>query len=281
VVGSRRIDVFSLYGRSTAAPEPEGRRAERVGPAGGCRPTEPTVSAPAVSTLDDLVVAIDGPSGSGKSTVARGVASRLGLPYLDTGATYRALTWLVLRRGVDVADPTAVADLAKRWRLEISTDPTIPRVLVDGADVTSAIRSPEVTGAVSAVSAVPEVRARLVALQREIAGSGGVVAEGRDTGTVVFPQAPVKVYLTASGSARAERRALESVDEADASVLAATRADLERRDRLDSTRATSPLTRAPDALEIDTTTMSVDEAVDAVVEACAAVVPLGSGRRGR
>jgi len=239
-------------------------------------PADPTPRAP-----DDLVVAIDGPSGSGKSTVARGVATRLGLPYLDTGATYRALTWLVLRNGVDPADGDAVTDLARRWRLELSTDPSCPRVLVNGVDVTAAVRSAEVTGAVSAVSAIPSVRARLVAMQRELAGDRGVVAEGRDTGTVVFPRAAVKVYLTASGSARAERRALESTERADAAALAATRADLERRDRLDSTRATSPLSRAPDALEIDTTAMSVDEAVTAVVDACAAVVPLGSSRPAR
>jgi cytidylate kinase len=228
----------------------------------------------------DLVVAIDGPAGSGKSTVARGVATRLRMRYLDTGAMYRALTWLALRDGVD-ADPDATATLAERWRLEISTDPERPRVVVDGTDVTAAIRSPEVTSAVSAVSAIPAVRRLLVAMQRDIAGSGGIVAEGRDMGTVVFPDAPVKVYLTASGSARAERRALESVPGADAAALAATRADLDRRDRLDSTRAASPLARADDALEIDTTAMSVDEAVTAVVEACLAAGSLGRSHAGR
>jgi cytidylate kinase len=237
-------------------------------------------------SVGDLVVAIDGPAGSGKSTVARGVATRLRMRYLDTGAMYRALTWLALREGIDVdtgtdADPGATAALAERWRLEISTDPERPRVVVDGTDVTAAIRSPEVTSAVSAVSAVPAVRRRLVAMQRDIAGSGGIVAEGRDMGTVVFPDAPVKVYLTASGSARAERRALESVPGADAAALAATRADLDRRDRLDSTRAASPLARADDALEIDTTAMSVDEAVTAVVEACLAAGSLGRSHAGR
>ena len=229
--------------------------------------------------LDRLVVAIDGPSGSGKSTVARAVAVRLGLRYLDTGAMYRALTWLALRGGVPTGDAEALAALAARARLRIGTDPRDVVVHADGTDVTTDIRGADVTAAVSEVSAVPAVRARLVAQQRELADGGGIVVEGRDIGTVVFPDAPVKIFLTASGDARAARRALETTTVTDRrpdrapgrDALASTRAELERRDRLDSSRVVSPLTRADDAVEVDTTTMSIEEAVDRVVAVCRSV----------
>ena len=158
-----------------------------------------------------LVVAVDGPSGAGKSSASRGAARALGLRYLDTGSMYRALTWWLLDRGADTTDPEVVARLAAEPVIEVGTDPAAPWTRVDGTDVSEAIRTREVTGAVSAVAAVPQVRARLIAMQREIiASAGGIVAEGRDIGTVVAPDAQVKVFLTADGAARASRRAAEA-----------------------------------------------------------------------
>jgi cytidylate kinase len=203
------------------------------------------------------VVAVDGPSGSGKSTVSRRLAGKLGGRYLDTGAMYRSITWAVLRSGVDPQDADAVAKVAAETQLEVGTDPVAPHFRADGVDVDTEIRGPEVTGAVSAVAAVPAVRAQLVEMQRAIiAGAGRIVVEGRDIGSVVAPDANLKVYLTASAAARAERRSAEAAADVDA-----TAADLARRDRLDSTRATSPLKQAGDAVELDTTGMGIDEVV--------------------
>ena len=208
-----------------------------------------------------LVIAIDGPSGAGKSTTARGVATQLGLRYLDTGSMYRALTWWLLRHSVDVQDASAVAARAQGPKLSVGTDPSAPSIRVDGVDVTGSIRTPEVTAAVSAVSAVPDVRARMAATQRDLIGSGSIVVEGRDIGTVVAPDADVKVFLTAAPQTRAQRRAAES----GVRDLRAAGSALARRDRLDSSRAVSPLSAAPDAVRLDTTALSVDEAVDAIV----------------
>jgi cytidylate kinase len=204
---------------------------------------------------------MDGPSGSGKSSTSRGVASRLGLRYLDTGAMFRAMTWWMLERGIDVDDAAAVAAHADEPVLVSGTDPAAPTITVDGVDVAGPIRSPEVTAAVSAVSAVPEVRARLLRDQREIIGDGGIVVEGRDIGTVVAPGAEVKVYLTADPEARAARRTAElsGVD------VTATREDLLRRDRYDSGRATAPLAMADGAHHIDTTPFTLDEVIEQVV----------------
>ena len=214
------------------------------------------------------IIAIDGPSGSGKSSAAKGVARALGFRYLDTGAMYRAVTWWMLREGVPVEDAEAVAARAHEPVIEPGTDPDAPTINVDGVDVSGPIRTREVTGAVSAVSAVPAVRARLVALQREIMAAGAIVAEGRDIGTVVAPDAPVKIFLTASERVRAERRAKELA--ADAAAVAGvsvetTLADQARRDRLDSTRKSSPLTKAQDAYEIDSTGLGLDEVVEAIL----------------
>lgn len=217
------------------------------------------------------VVALDGPSGTGKSTVARQLAMRLGARYVDTGAMYRAATLAVLRKGVDVTDSAAVIDTVRAAAIEVSTDPRHPAITLDGEPVDAEIRSAEVTAAVSAVSAVPEVRAQLVAIQRALAEPGGVVIEGRDIGSVVWPQAPVKVYLTASAAARARRRAGELGPDADVDAVAA---DIARRDQLDSTRAVSPLRRAEDAVELDTTDLDVDAVVDRLVE-------LATGAAGR
>ncbi|WP_372727904.1 (d)CMP kinase [Nocardioides sp.] len=218
-----------------------------------------------------LVVAIDGPSGSGKSSTSRGVASRLGLRYLDTGAMYRAMTWWMLRAGVDVQDPAAVAARADEARIVSGTDPLGPTITVDGVDVGVAIRGEDVTGAVSPVSAVPEVRARLLELQREAIAEattdGGIVVEGRDIGSVVAPDAPVKAYLSADPAARAARRAAEE----GGSDVAATEASLLARDTIDSGRAVSPLVMADGAVHIDTTHYTLDEVIGLVVELVEAV----------
>ncbi len=206
---------------------------------------------------DRLVVALDGPGGSGKSTVARALARELGLEVLDTGAMYRGVTHAVLRAGVDPADGPAVEALAAACRVEVGA-----RVVVDGEDATDAIRGPEVTAAVSAVSAHPGVRHMAVALQRSwIDEHGGGVLEGRDIGTVVAPDAQVKVFLTASEEERARRRHGDERAAARDVDLAAVQAEIERRDRLDSTRQTSPLTAAGDAVHVDTTGRTVDEVV--------------------
>lgn len=211
--------------------------------------------------LSDVVIAVDGTSGSGKSSTCRGVADRLGLRYLDTGAMFRAVTWWMLRAGVDVHDPAAVAARCDEPVLVSGTDPLHPTITVDGEDVAAAIRTDEVTGNVSPVSTVPEVRARLLRLQREVIGAGGIVVEGRDIGSVVWPQAQVKVYLTADPSARAARRALEE----GGSDLGATEASLRERDRIDSGRATAPLVMADGAAHLDTTTHTLEEVIDLLV----------------
>ena len=215
------------------------------------------------------VIALDGPSGSGKSTVARGVARALGWRYVDTGATYRAATLAVLRAGVDLQDTTAVERVVRSARIELSTAPDAPGTRLGEDDVSAAIRGPEVTAAVSAVSAVAGVRAELVELQRRAAGGGQAVVEGRDIATAVFPDAAVKVYLDASPEVRAQRRAGDAdagvrVDGAD--VRTAVAADLARRDRLDSSRAASPLQAAPDAVHLDSSAMDADAVVRRVLE---------------
>jgi cytidylate kinase len=207
------------------------------------------------------VVALDGPSGTGKSTVARRLAARLGARYLDTGAMYRAATVAALRKGVDLADGAAVTGVVESARIEISTDPENVSVTLDGEPVDAEIRSAQTTSAVSAVSAVPAVRALLVDAQRELIGDGGIVVEGRDIGSVVWPAARPKVYLTATPEARARRRAGEFGG--DVQTVAA---DIARRDRLDSSRAASPLTRTADAVELDTTDLGIDAVVERLVE---------------
>jgi cytidylate kinase len=208
------------------------------------------------------VIALDGPSGTGKSTVARGLARRLGFRYLDTGAMYRAVTWAVLRDGVDPEDASAVTDLAGRTRVEVSTDPDRPRVSVDGRPVDREIRSQAVTVAVSPVSATPGVRELLVAAQQQLIGAGRVVAEGRDIGTVVAPAAPLKVFLTATPDARAHRRSRQDGTDDHRS----TAADLDRRDTYDSTRKHSPLRAAEDAVHVDTTALSVSDVIQHLVD---------------
>jgi cytidylate kinase len=205
------------------------------------------------------VIAIDGPAGSGKSTVARRLADRLGLRYLDTGAMYRAVTFAVLRRSIEPDDTDAVAQLAGRLELSVEDD----KVQVDGVDATIEIRGPEVTRAVSVVAANPTVREVLRRRQRDWAkANGGGVIEGRDIGSVVFPEARLKVYLNARPDARAERRAKETED-LDYGKVAA---DIARRDAYDSGRVHSPLTRADDAVAVDTTDLTVEQVVEAILE---------------
>ena len=210
-----------------------------------------------------FVVAVDGPSGSGKSSTARGVAQRLGLAYLDTGAMYRAITWALVERGVDLTDADAIAKAAGDVVLHAGTDALAPTIEADGIDVSGPIRGADVTSNVSLVAAVPEVRAILVQAQREaIRGADtGIVVEGRDIGTAVVPDAPVKVYLVADPAARARRRASElGHDDHDA-----TQEALARRDHLDSSRTASPLAMADDAILIDGTDLTLDEVIDTVV----------------
>ncbi|MFL6129961.1 MAG: (d)CMP kinase [Mycobacteriales bacterium] len=223
------------------------------------------------------VIALDGPSGTGKSTVARRLARRLGFRYLDTGAMYRAVTWAVLRDGVDPEDAAAVTDLARRTRIEVSTDPDHPRVTVDGRPVDREIRSRAVTVAVSPVSATPGVREVLVAAQQQLIRPGRFVAEGRDIGTVVAPAAPLKVFLTASSDARAHRRSRQD----GTTDHRSTAADLHRRDTYDSTRQHSPLRAAEDAVHVDTTALSVPEVVQQLVDlAVERGIVQGPGRPG-
>jgi CMP/dCMP kinase len=204
-----------------------------------------------------LVVAVDGPSGAGKSSASRGAATALGLRYLDTGSMYRALTWWLLQRDADLSDAAAVAALAAEPAVEVGTDPQAPWVRVGGTDVSVAIRTREVTAAVSAVAVVPQVRARLIAEQRAIIdASAGIVAEGRDIGTVVAPDALVKVFLTADSSARAGRRAEQTSRPADS-----TQAEQDRRDRLDAAQSA----KAADAVLIDSTTLGLDQVIDIIV----------------
>ncbi|WP_336323493.1 (d)CMP kinase [Streptomyces lavendofoliae] len=210
-----------------------------------------------------MIVAIDGPSGTGKSSTSKAVAAKLGLSYLDTGAQYRAITWWMITNGVDVDDADAVASAAGKPTIVSGTDPSHPTITVDGVDASGPIRTQEVTSKVSAVSAVPEVRTRITELQRSIAASAedGIVVEGRDIGTTVLPDADLKIFLTASPEARAARRSgeLKGAD------VHATREALVKRDAADSSRKTSPLAKADDAVEVDTTQLTLQQVIECVV----------------
>jgi cytidylate kinase len=207
-----------------------------------------------------LVLAIDGPAGSGKSTVAKAVAQRMDLEYLDTGAMYRSVAFAALRGGVDPEDNEVVANLARNIELDIAADGT---VTVDGVDATIEIRGPEVTRAVSIIAANPEVRSEMRARQRQwVAKRGGGVMEGRDIGTVVFPEARLKVYLDASPEVRAARRSKEVADLSYETVAT----DLARRDALDQNRDHDPLRTADDAVVIDTSDLTVEQIVDAIMD---------------
>ncbi|MFI0907127.1 (d)CMP kinase [Streptomyces sioyaensis] len=228
-----------------------------------------TVETAARTAPAAVIVAIDGPAGTGKSSTSKAVAAKLGLGYLDTGAQYRAITWWMLNNGIDVNDATAVADAAAKPVIVSGTDPAAPTITVDGLDAAGPIRTQEVTAAVSAVSAVPEVRALITDLQRSIAAEApnGIVVEGRDIGITVLPDADLKVFLTASPEARAARRSgeLKGKGPQQATDLAATREALIKRDAADSGRKTSPLAKADDAVEVDTTELTLEQVIECVV----------------
>jgi cytidylate kinase len=211
-----------------------------------------------------LIIAIDGPSGAGKGTIARAVAARLGYRHVDTGAMYRALAWKALQQSLDLADEAALAALAARVSFDVSEG----RVRVDGQDVADAIRTPEIDRAAAAVARLPRVREALIANQRAMGAGGGVVMEGRDIGTVVFPAADVKIFLDASPEERARRRANDPSHAAGRSgtAIKEVATALEERDRSDRTRTTSPLVAARDAVLVDTTSLSIPEAVERVMQ---------------
>lgn len=211
--------------------------------------------------MSGVAIAIDGPAGTGKSSVSRGLAQKLGARYVDTGAMYRIVTLAMLRSGVDLGDSEAIAAAAE-VPLSVGFDPQVEQTYLDGEDVSVQIRSDEVTRAVSVVSAVPAVRARLVQIQRELAeGADSVVVEGRDIGTVVLPDADVKIFLTASAETRARRRNDQNVAAGLADDYETVLSDVRRRDHLDSTRAVSPLRPAGDALIVDTSDMTQAEVI--------------------
>ncbi|QHC21902.1 (d)CMP kinase [Streptomyces sp. GS7] len=244
-----------------------------------------TVETAARTAPAAVIVAIDGPAGTGKSSTSKAVAAKLGLGYLDTGAQYRAITWWMLTNGIDVDDAVAVADASAKPVIVSGTDPAAPTITVDGLDAAGPIRSQEVTAAVSAVSAVPEVRALITDLQRSIAAGAphGIVVEGRDIGITVLPDADLKVFLTASPEARAARRngELRGKNPELAADLAATREALVKRDAADSSRKTSPLAKADDAVEVDTTDLTLDQVIECVVTLVEGVSAEKAGRVAR
>lgn len=213
-----------------------------------------------------FVIAIDGPAGAGKSTVAQKVAQRLGLGYVDSGATYRAAALWVLDQGVPVDDEPAVAERIAGAEIRFAAEGANTMVLLNGEDVTARIRTREVTLAAAKVSRLPAVRHKLVALQRALAGGPGLVMEGRDIGTVVFPDAPLKIFLKADPEERARRRLDQEKGEGRSTTLEQTAYEIGRRDQLDAERKISPLVPAPDAHEIDSTRLTADQVVDAIVE---------------
>src|SRR5207249_3235183 len=214
---------------------------------------------------DPLVIAIDGPAGVGKSTVARRLAERLGWTYVDSGATYRAAALKVLESGASPDDERAVIEIVTGADIRLAIDDLRARVLLDGRDVSGKIRTPEVTLAAAKVSRLPQVRTKLVALQRSAARGRRVVMEGRDIGTVVFPQSPLKIFLKADPEERARRRLGQEEKGGQARSLEQTAQEIHRRDRLDSERKISPLVAAPDACQIDSTRLTADQVVERIV----------------
>ena len=217
------------------------------------------------AALSNLIIAIDGPVGSGKSTLARRVAALLGYTYIDTGAMYRSVALKALQRQISLDDTAQLTSLARKTRIDLRAEDSTQRVFLDGEDVTVAIRTPEVAQAASKIAVVPELRKVLVAEQRRAGERGGVVMEGRDIGSVVFPDAQLKIFLTASPEVRAERRWREHQQKGDAIDIDRTLEEVRERDRRDRERSASPLVRAPDAILVDSTAMEPDEVARLVV----------------
>lgn len=213
-----------------------------------------------------LIIAIDGPAGSGKSTSAKLIAKKLGYLYIDTGAMYRAITFHALENGV-IGDESLIVELARKCKIELSYDDGEVVVLLNNRNISKEIRSAEVNSFVSNVSKISEVRKLLVEKQREMAAKGsGIVMEGRDIGTVVFPDADVKIFLTAALNTRANRRANEYFEKGSEVLVDDIKSNLSNRDKIDSSRNDSPLTKAPDAIEVDTTNVTIDEQVNHILE---------------
>jgi cytidylate kinase len=219
-----------------------------------------------------IIIAIDGPAASGKSTTARLVAERLGYLYIDTGAMYRAVTLKMLQQSLSPTDVSGIAALLDTTEVHLIQNQTRLKVFLDGADVTEAIRSQEVTGAVSAVSSIPVVREAMVKQQRKMGESGGVVLDGRDIGTVVFPNADLKIFLIANVEERARRRQRELVAKGTHVELGVLMREIAERDRKDSTRETSPLRKADDAIELDTSNLTIEEQVEFVLQKARMVI---------
>jgi len=215
--------------------------------------------------LKKLVVTIDGPAASGKSTTARTVAKRIGYKYLDTGAMYRAIGLKALRTGADVKDEAAMAELARETEVDVTMLASGTRILLDGADVTDELRSPDVSAAASAVAALGPVRERMVEIQRAVGAEGGIVAEGRDIGSVVFPEAEVKIYLDADLTTRAERRKRELNGKGTEVELGKVERDIRSRDKTDSNRRHSPLVVPEGAVIVDTTQLTIEEQIEEVL----------------
>jgi cytidylate kinase len=215
-----------------------------------------------------VIVAIDGPAASGKSTVAKLVAKRLGFRYIDTGAMYRAITWQALEQKIDISDESALTRLAESAEIKLFPDQrSVYRICVNGQDVTDEIRTPKVNAAVSTVSKVPGVRTALIKKQREFAKTGAdLVVEGRDIGTVVFPEADFKIFLTASPQVRAKRRQLELAEKGLKVEISTVEREIIARDQIDSSRSVGPLTRAPDAYILNTTNKSVKQVVEEIIK---------------
>jgi cytidylate kinase len=216
--------------------------------------------------MKPLVIAIDGPAGAGKSTVAQKLAARLGLMYVDSGATYRAAALRVVKAGVSPDDEAAVAEVVAEADIQFAVGDSGPQILLDGEDVTVAIRSPEVALAAAKVSRYPAVRQKMVDLQRSFARDRGVVMEGRDIGTVVFPGADLKIFLTATPEERGRRRLRDDQQHGEVVSFEQTVAALRRRDQLDTERKVSPLIAAPDAVEVDSTNLTADQVVERILK---------------
>jgi len=218
--------------------------------------------------MNTLRVALDGPAGAGKSTVAKRVAKALGVAYVDTGAMYRAITWKAQQEKIDPADEAALTVLANSVTIDFKPTEQGQDVFLDGADITEAIRSREVTNGVSAISAVPAVREAMVLLQRGVAERTGVLMDGRDIGTVVLPNANVKIWLTASVEERAKRRYDEMVEKGQPVDFEQLKSEIQARDEYDSTREHSPMVKADDAIIVDSTGLSIDQVVDKILHIC-------------